>query len=41
MARVRELGVWLHGRRVATLRAPKVGRVTCEYAPEPFLTERL
>jgi hypothetical protein len=34
MARVRELGVWLHGRRVATVRAPKTGRVTCEYTAE-------
>ncbi len=34
MARVRELGVWLHTQRVATLRAPKIGRVTCEYSPE-------
>jgi serine/threonine-protein kinase HipA len=28
---VRALCVWLHGRRVATLRAPKVGQVTCQY----------
>ncbi|MFI5843944.1 HipA domain-containing protein [Catenuloplanes sp. NPDC051500] len=34
MARVRELGVWLDGQRVATLRSPKVGRVTCEYTAE-------
>ncbi len=29
--RVRELGVWLHGRHVAVLRAPRIGQVTCEY----------
>ncbi len=28
---VRELGVWLADRQVAVLRAPKVGRVNCEY----------
>ncbi len=34
MPRVRELGVWLRGECVATLRAPRVGRVSCEYTAE-------
>lgn len=29
-----EAGVWLAGRRVATLRRPKVGRITCTYEPD-------
>jgi serine/threonine-protein kinase HipA len=31
MARVRELTAWWDGEPVARLRAPRVGRVTCEY----------
>lgn len=28
---VRQLGVWLLGEHVAVLRAPRIGRVTCQY----------
>jgi serine/threonine-protein kinase HipA len=31
---VRELGVWLADKRVATLRAPRIGRIVCRYAPQ-------
>ena len=31
MARVRELTVWLGDGPVATLQAPRIGRVSCTY----------
>jgi HipA-like protein len=35
---VKELWVWLHGRQVAVLRTPRIGKVTCTYL-EPVLDE--
>jgi serine/threonine-protein kinase HipA len=32
--RVRELRVWLRGTLLGTLRAPRIGRVTCEYTDD-------
>lgn len=34
MSRVRELGVWWDGARVATLRSPRIGKITLTYAED-------
>lgn len=36
--KARELGVWLHGERVATFRANRPGRVECHYTPHALDT---
>lgn len=34
MSRVRELGVWLHGRKIAVFRRTGPGGISCQYTAE-------